>query len=127
MRGFLSFLSFLSFLKFFFLKIGFLKYGNTGTPAVPYSYYIYIYIYRRKGKKENHAHPIGDNYTPTRSNHAHPIGDNYTTWILGFLFLFFLIRVKKHFGSLLDAAIKAKLDNYKKNTTSATSSSFPPS
>ncbi len=26
------------------LKIGFLKYGNTGTPAGPYSYY-YIYIY----------------------------------------------------------------------------------
>jgi hypothetical protein len=31
------------------LKIGFLKYGNTGGPAVPYSYYyyyIYIYIYK---------------------------------------------------------------------------------
>ncbi len=26
------------------LKIGFLKYGNTGGPAGPYSYY-YIYIY----------------------------------------------------------------------------------
>ena len=26
------------------LKIRFLEYGNTGTPAVPY-YYIYIYIY----------------------------------------------------------------------------------
>ena len=35
------------------LKIGFLKCGNAGTPAVPYYYiYIYIYIYK-KGKEGN--------------------------------------------------------------------------